>query len=265
MKPILSTQISTKAKFLVIFFAFLAGATACTKSGISGGGDVKILTLQPAAAAGDNVSVYDPVPYNEDPSETTYVVTAPTQNFNGDTIMSVSNTGFESFYAANTLLRFNGVSVLPATATIISANLYLYGVDSITTNIYGVVNSPGQFGNTVGTDVSGDYFALQQLSASWGDDSVTWVDMPTAVTTNNVAIPPSVSRWDNNDTLDITGLVQSWQANPSQNYGIRLAAVSGLNARARQPFPGNFVQMQFYSSYAANPLVRPKLIVTYKQ
>ncbi len=263
MKRIPKNQISTKATFLVLFIALLAGATACTKTGTSIDNGVRILTLQPVAAAGDNVSVYDVVPYEE--GETTYVVTQPTQNFNGDTIVSVGNAGFESFYAANTLLRFNGLVGLPATATIISANLYLYGVDSITTSVVGRgPNGSGQFGNTVGVNPPGDSFVLQQLSASWGDDSVTWDNMPPAIATNNITLPPSASRWGNNDTLDITGMVQSWQANPSQNYGLRIAVAFGLNAQTPQPFAGNFEQMQFYSSYAANASVRPTLVVTYK-
>lgn len=260
-----------KSAAFTITVLFLAGilsfTTSCKKSvTTSAGDDEKTLTLQPAGAAGDNVSVYDYVPYTGDNTpESSYVATQPNHNFNGDTIVTAHNYGFESFNAANALFRFSGLSALPATATVTSASLYLYGIDSITTNIRG--NGPvqaGQFGNTTGT-VAGNTFVLQQIAANWGDGTVTWNNMPAAVVNNNITIPSSTSRWNNNDTLDITAVVKIWQANPAQNYGCRIALTSGSFAGATQPFASNFQQMQFYSSYASNAAVRPKLVVKYRE
>ena len=76
-----------------------------------------------------------------------------------------------------------------------------------------------------------------------------WADRPAAVQWRAAALPPPrTGEWY---SIDITDLYNAWKAGTHSNYGIQLRPVSNNNNWS-----------QFYSSeYAADPSLRPKLVV----
>jgi hypothetical protein len=268
MKPPTKPTIAFVNKKAALFVLFLAAVLfSCHKtSGIEGG--TTTLTLQPALADGFNVSTYYLYDYSETP-ESTYVSPVPGENFNGDSIITVNNYEFESANAANILLQFDSLSAIPTTASVISATLYLYGIDSATkpSNVVYQFYGDGIFGEGTNPTNPGTSLLVQKITGSWNNTTVTWNTMPgtTDTGTNNLQVT-FTARWNYNISADITEMAKEWVANPAANFGCRLFFTNlTVNALAKpQPFPGPYQQIQFYSSYATNAALRPKLVVEYK-
>lgn len=246
-----------KGLFLLIIVAVIITASCRKTVDDKSGTPINTLVLQPSFAHGQNVSIYEHTPYLEGP-ETTYVGIVPdTLNFNGDSVLSIQNYFFESGNAAALLIRFDS---LPAAGTEIdTATLYLYGLDSAELS-----TSPQayNYGNRVyppGTKM--DSVTVQQLTGNWQTYSVTWRNQPTAGTPGSFTIAPPAARWGYNVSINITQMVKAWVADPLQNFGCRLGYVSHSGV---SPYPSQLQQMQFYSSYAANAQVRPKLVIKYR-
>jgi len=147
-------------------------------------------------------------------------------------------------------LEFVALDGLPDSANIKSAKLYLYGLAPGTGIAFPQGNSlyPGSpYSNY--TDNS---CWLKRVTANWNLDSITWANKPPTTDVNEVSVPVSTSQWNNNDTLDVTQLVQDIVYS-KQNYGFCLQMKNEQIYRS-QAFAG---------SRNADSSLWPKLVVTY--
>jgi hypothetical protein len=143
-------------------------------------------------------------------------------------------------YTGRSIFKFD-LSAIPSSATIQSANLYLYS------------NTPPENGNLIDANFgTNNGLVLRQITSSWTAATANWGNQPATTTTNQVLIPTTTqSVLDLN--LDVKNMVAS-MVNTNSNFGfmLRLQNEVALNSRA------------FVSSYnAAKPTLRPKLVVTY--
>jgi hypothetical protein len=139
------------------------------------------------------------------------------------------------------LLKFD-LSSIPATATIKSANLYLY---SNPAPINGNTTDPN-FG-------SSNAMLVQQVNTSWSTSGLTWFNQPSASTSNQVVVPQAPQgQLDIN--IDVTSQVAS-MVNNNANYGwlLRLQTETAYNSR------------QFVASHNSTyPDKHPKLVIYYQ-
>jgi hypothetical protein len=137
------------------------------------------------------------------------------------------------------LLKFD-LSSIPANATILSADLYMYS-DTIPKN-----------GDLVhanfGTDNS---FVVQQVATSWDISTVSWFNQPQGVTANQVILPNTPLSFLNAD-INVKGMVSSMVSN-NANYGFKLSLQSEVEYTSRI----------FCSSYYPDATRHPRLIVKY--
>lgn len=130
---------------------------------------------------------------------------------------------------------------IPTSATIVSANLYLYS------------NNPPENGNLVnanfGTDNS---LILRRITAPWVPANTTWSAQPVTSTSDQIIVPhTALSELDLN--IDVKDMVSTMIS--SGNYGFLLRLQNEVQYTSRQ----------FVSSYHATKTTkRPKLVVVYK-
>jgi len=140
------------------------------------------------------------------------------------------------------LIKFD-LSSIPANATIISANLYLYSYPAPTVN-----------GNFVDANYgTNNTLFVQQVVSSWSPISVKWSNQPTTTTTNQViAASTTQSQLDLN--LDVTNMVSSMVSSNS-NHGFMLKLQNEAIYTSRI----------FVSSYNTTHTSKyPKLVVVYQ-
>lgn len=143
-------------------------------------------------------------------------------------------------YTGRAAIKFD-LSSIPSTATITSANLFLYS------------NTPPQNGNLIDANFgTNNSLWLQRITAPWTPATATWTNQPTVTTTGQLDIPTTTqSVLDLN--LDVKTLVSS-MVNTNTNYGfiLRLQNETMYNSR------------MFVASYHPTKAdKRPKLVVTY--
>lgn len=137
------------------------------------------------------------------------------------------------------LIRFDSLDKVPATAHIVSVKLYLYGLNSS-------VEMPQ--GN------SGDNSCfVERVISTWDENVVTWNNQPLITQKNRTVFGPSTSQWGYNAVIDVTALTKPMIENPERNYGFRISLQSESIYRS----------IGFYTSEAANKNYRPKLVVVY--
>ncbi|HET6252532.1 MAG TPA: DNRLRE domain-containing protein [Puia sp.] len=146
-------------------------------------------------------------------------------------------------------IEFTALDGLADSAQIRSATLYLYGLDvNAATAIWqGNSDYPGSpYGST------GNQCWLKRVTANWGQNSITWNNMPSTTDIHEATIPESTSQWNNNDTVDVTQMVQDI-VNTGQNYGFCLQLQTEQTYR----------DLAFAGSRNPDSTRWPKLIVTY--
>jgi hypothetical protein len=132
---------------------------------------------------------------------------------------------------ARSLVRFD-LEQLDSYAIIDSAilGLYLYDVDELSNDL-----------ETVKIDID-------RALSSWTESSVSWNTKPSG---NSTGVSVGVSTGSGYKNWDITDLAQTWQADPSQNYGVIL----------RGPAKGSIYNRVYRSrEYGSN---KPRLVITY--
>ncbi len=183
------------------------------------------LTLAPAK----NPTEYNLVLYNNADQTSTGSVELPVQQW-------TRGGGPLTF---REIIKFD-LSSIPANATIVSADLYLYS-DTIPQN-----------GNLVdanfGTDNS---MLIQQVSDSWSPSTLNWFNQP-STTVNQVIIPSTSSPFLNLD-VNVTNMVSSMVAN-NANYGFKLLLRNETAYNSRI----------FCSSYYSDASRHPRLVINYK-
>ncbi|WP_345026586.1 DNRLRE domain-containing protein, partial [Ravibacter arvi] len=142
-------------------------------------------------------------------------------------------------------LNFSELANIPAGANILSATLNLYGVDQ------------SQALNTMGnsTELNREFDSwISQITSPWQENTVTWNNQPSIISTNRVSIGTSSEKWNYNVSLDVKQLVKDMVAKPaSQRYGFALTLQNEVTHRT----------LLFSSSEAANANKRPKLQIVY--
>jgi hypothetical protein len=164
-----------------------------------------------------------------------------------------SNSGtYAGFYAdswtcqgnpceGRSLLQFD-LSCIPQGSTISSASLSLYA--DLTAGS-GYLGTP-----TWGTD-NASY--LKRVTAPWNEADVTWNTQPSTTDTGQVLLPQSTTTTQDYMNIDISSLVQYWNQNPSQNYGMLLDMITA----------GYYNSLNFGSSDHSDSTKRPKLEICF--
>lgn len=142
-----------------------------------------------------------------------------------------------------TYLRFDGLPIVPTTARIDSAFLSLTYFDL-----------PAYSAVSVGDN---DTF-VQRVTAPWQQSTLTWNNMPSVTTANQLLVPAALSGTTPYARLNVTKLVANMVANPGGSFGFSLRMQDETNAPPYRSF-------QFCSSESQLPARRPSLTVYYTQ
>jgi hypothetical protein len=140
------------------------------------------------------------------------------------------------------LLKFD-LSTIPQTATIVSANLYLY-------------SHPAPLLNGNGTDANwgtNNAFFVQRASANWTPGTTTWANQPAGAAAGQLLVPHTASSFlDVN--LDVTAMVTA-MVNGNANYGFVMKLQNEVALTSRI----------FVSSHNTTHTAKhPKLVVVYQ-
>jgi len=172
-------------------------------------------------------------------------------NWNWDTVAITAAYAWTSSgvpITGRSLIKFKGLSAIPSTATIISARLYMYGVEN---SIHLPVGNSLYAGSPYTQDNS---MTVLQVAQNWNSKTVTWPTQPKVTRQDAVVIPISNKQWNYDANVDVTNMVAKMVANPSKNYGFMF----------RMAVEEIYKCMQFSSSNYYISERRPKLVVTYK-
>lgn len=185
----------------LFLFAFLLFATSCKKSGVSH----KTLTLQPV----DNPNEFNVTILNgQDASSLT------SESIDVDAWTSASNPWF-----LRGILKFD-LSTIPSTATIDSANFYLYS------------DSTPATGNLVDANYgTSNSFTIQEVSADWSPSTINWSNQPAGETDNQVVIPDTDQSFLDLK-VDVTAIIAS-QVKNNANYGFLLKLQNEVTYNSR--------------------------------
>jgi hypothetical protein len=140
------------------------------------------------------------------------------------------------------LFKFD-LSAISSSATIVSANLYLYSYPSPTLN--------GNF--TDANFGANNSMFLQQVTSNWSPGTLTWSNQPSASTTNQVSVPTTTqSQLDLN--LDVTAMVSS-MVSGNANYGFL------MKLQSEQTYTSRIFVSSHNTTYTTK---FPKLVVVYR-
>jgi hypothetical protein len=142
-------------------------------------------------------------------------------------------------------IKFVNLKDIPSNATVNSAKLYLFGEPSSLSFPNGNSSFPGS--------PNGDNTSLVQrvTGGDWNETTLTWNNMPAVTNVGQATISPSTSQWNYNAVVDVTDIVKEMVAHPNTNYGFCVKLANETPSRA----------LVFNTSEAADPSVRPKLVV----
>ncbi|MDR1627738.1 MAG: DNRLRE domain-containing protein [Oscillospiraceae bacterium] len=155
------------------------------------------------------------------------------------------------------LLKFDELSTIPTDATIISAELKLYGVPSNASHPHGNSSYPGGPSTYYSNPSS-----LYKVMSSWDEQTVAWNTQPSIASNPTINIPPTDAQWnwnfttnsDPSNSVNLQQIVQEWVQNPAQNFGFMLKLNTEIYYRG----------LLFASSDHSDPNLWPELIVTYE-
>ena len=139
-----------------------------------------------------------------------------------------------------TLFKFD-MSAIPANSTIQSANLSLYFAPN--NNFFDVQNSL----------TSSNQSKIQRITSAWTENTVTWVNQPSATTQGEATLAQSVVATQDYTYTDVTAMVQDMLTN--SNYGFLL----------KQDVEQYYGRMIFGSGDNSNPYWQPRLDICYTE
>lgn len=150
-----------------------------------------------------------------------------------------------------TYLNFTGLSALPKNAKIVSATLYLYGLDPNTSASKPQGNSlyPGSPYSRYKNNGS----IISLVSGAWSQESITWITKPDyQLSRADAIVPSSTSQWNFDVAVNMKLLVQLMVDKQSFNgFCIHLQNEDIYRC------------MAFASSEATDACKRPRIVVTY--
>lgn len=142
------------------------------------------------------------------------------------------------------LISFTQLNTIPASATILLANLNLFCVkSSFSWGTSYFTGSPYPLSNPGW---------VERVTGAWDESKVTWATQPSSTSTNRAAIPSSASRWGWSTSINVTSLVNDIRAS-GVNYGFLLKLQTEAYYRATL----------FASSDNADSTLWPELVITY--
>lgn len=142
-------------------------------------------------------------------------------------------------FTGRNLLKFD-LSSIPANATIVSADLYMYS-DTIPKN-----------GDLIHANYGADNsFVVQEVATQWDPSTVTWFNQPAGLTANQVIVPNTQLPFLNMN-INVKDMVSS-MVSANANYGFKLTLQSEVEYTSRI----------FCSSYHADASRHPRLIIKY--
>ncbi|NNV54322.1 DNRLRE domain-containing protein [Panacibacter sp. KCS-6] len=144
-------------------------------------------------------------------------------------------------------IKFDSLNKVPATSKITSAILYLYGESSSLSFPAGNSYFPGS------SNPENACLIQRVVGGNWNQSNITWNNKPAITEKNQDTIPPSTSQWNYNTSVDVTKLVQT-MVQTGNNYGFCIRLVDETAYRI----------LEFSTSEATNPALRPKLVIKYK-
>lgn len=144
-------------------------------------------------------------------------------------------------FTVRSAIKFD-LSSIPSTATIISANLYMYSYPAPTLN--GNFTDPN-FG-------TGDQMLVQRITANWSPSTANWSNQPATTTTGQLVVPAISTPLDLN--LDVTSMIAS-EVNGNATYGFFFKIQNEVIYNSRI-----FVS----STNNTYPAKHPKLVVVYR-
>ena len=140
----------------------------------------------------------------------------------------------EKYYTTcRSVIKFD-LSSIPSTATIQSADLYLYNPGSPNAHV-----------------LSGSQSSLNRITQNWTETSAVWYYFQ-YTTTGSINVPAATSTYQDYQ-VDISSMVQSWVNNTFTNNGLLLKLNNETSGGA----------LKFGSREYTNASKRPKLVITY--
>lgn len=201
------------------------------------GGDSK-LVLRPGPGNGQDVYVEDRDGVSS--GNTNYVPELPVNSW----------TGNGNYITTRSFIRFNDLSLIPSTATVVSAKLFLYGISQSLNSPQGNSYYPGSPYNGYGDN---QCLVQKVVGTNWDESTLTYGTQPSVTTTDQAILKASVSQWNYNTSVNVTKMVQSMVASPSTNYGFAIKLATEQLYRS----------IVFASSEEASRSLRPKLVIVY--
>lgn len=150
------------------------------------------------------------------------------------------------------IIKFDSLFKVPATAKLLSATLYLYGPSPTSKD----VKKHLPMGNTSypGSDKGDNTCMLQRITSAWNASSICWNNPPLTTTADQNILNASTKQWQYDVAIDVTNMVKPMVANAADNNGFLLRLKTETKPRA----------MGFLSANANEVARRPKLVVTYQ-
>jgi hypothetical protein len=206
----------------------------------------------------DNVGAtgVDTVSIKVNPSPQLTLTLQPSNNPNEKSLVQINGSDFSSSagnewlvyawtvgglpYNGRTIFKFD-LSTIPSTATIVSADLFLYS------------NIPPENGNLIDANFGNNAFSIQQITSTWSTGTANWFNQPTVTTNNQVVVASTTSSTLDMD-IDVKPMLTS-MVSTSSNYGfmMKLQNETPYNSRV------------FVSSFHATKVGKhPKLVVVYR-
>ena len=183
---------------------------------------------------------------------------ANTNNGNEDAFASLAWTWSGNFGIVRSFLKFDELSTIPTNATILNAELRLFGTSSILVPLgnSSYPGSPYKTGIPPSYSTTNSSF-IQRVTSTWDEQTITWNTQPTTDTINQITISETTSQYNWNFTdssANLLSMIQDWVSNPTTNFGIMLRLETEINYRS----------LSFASSDHANSALHPELIITYE-
>ncbi len=148
-------------------------------------------------------------------------------------------------------LKFTGLSVIPSTAKIVSAELSLYGLPgSSISHPQGNSIYPG---SPTSSYPNNSCIISRVTKHNWDESTITWNNQPNSTIFGEAIIRQSTKQWNYNVTVDVTTMVKR-MVEDSQNFGFSIRLANEAIYRS----------LLFGSCEASEVNKRPKLVVRYK-
>ncbi len=243
------------------------GTSSWTVSNIILAEGQNIITVTAEDSSGNTAS--DTITVNYSPSEGTHTATfgdvtgADYPGTVSDTYLNINDENNVSGTTINTytwpvnmvanagIIKWN-LSSIPSSATIQSAKLYLYLVDSggdstYTVSVHKIINHDPVLGSCNGYTYDGTN-SWTANSQCYNNIPLAQADISTAEDSQDIGTDVGYKVWD------ITNMVKDWVSNPATNYGVLINSDSQASQDSYR---------YFASSEYSDSTKRPKLVITY--